>query len=408
MDYEKILKKQRKIYQGNKMEKEENNENIKMINISELSNEDLEKTCFHFSLKKDKNSIDRNGLETKIGRNSKGIDQLSSIYFSYGLEGALETWDVWLKWRLNRLYNPYFKEENKGIQQTIKNRKATEEEKYDYYYKCKQWEEEFTNGEYKEDKEKLNFLYEFHIDEMLASNYYILDLKEGEDFSFDEVDVKKQYKLNFKDEPDQMFKQMYGKYSNFESAKVDKWNMNTFLGKQMTIEPDRIKQLVVANGKNDVLSVIEFLYDKYKEITPKEKQVQFDLLDRYMEYVKDKIKNNELQEFDRNDRINESSLLFHFHDQKSDVFFEDRASGVYSIPEHTNTSNQTRLEGENSKGQVSEHSFTIGTGVMESAKKIASKEIERNVKKGSSEIKSTYKEFESPIPEIDNNKNLED
>ena len=71
---------------------------------------------------------------------------------------------------------------------------------------------------------------------MLASNYYILDLKEGEDFSFDEVDVKKQYKLNFKDEPDQMFKQMYGKYSNFESAKVDKWNMNTFLGKQMKLE----------------------------------------------------------------------------------------------------------------------------------------------------------------------------
>lgn len=48
------------------MEKEENNENIKMINISELSNEELEKTCFHFSLKKDKNSIDRNGLETKL------------------------------------------------------------------------------------------------------------------------------------------------------------------------------------------------------------------------------------------------------------------------------------------------------------------------------------------------------
>lgn len=231
---------------------------------------------------------------------------------------------------------------------------------------------------------------------MLASNYYILDLKEGEDFSFDEVDVKKQYKLNFKDEPDQMFKEMYGKYSNFESAKVDKWNMNTFLGKQMTIEPDRIKQLVVANGKNDVLSVIEFLYDKYKEITPKEKQVQFDLLDRYMEYVKDKIKNNELQEFDRNDRINESSLLFHFHDQKSDVFLEDRSSGVYSIPEHTITPNQTRLEGENSKEQVSEHSFTIETDIKYSAKKIASGQNARDLQTTQGELKNNYIEIQNP------------
>lgn len=51
---------------------------------------------------------------------------------------------------------------------------------------------------------------------------------------------------------------------------------------------------------------------------------------------------------------------------------------------------------------------TIGTELMESSKKIASKEIARNVKEGNSEIKSTYKEFESPTLEIDNNKNLED
>ncbi len=133
---------------------------------------------------------------------------------------------------------------------------------------------------------------------MLASNYYILDLKEEEEFSFDEVDESKRKKLLFKDNPAKynVFKEMYGKYSNFESTKVDKWNMHTFLGKRMTITPDRIKQLTLPNGKNDVLSVVEFLYNKYKQITPKEEQVQFDLLDGYMEYVKNKIKNNELQE----------------------------------------------------------------------------------------------------------------
>lgn len=366
---EKILNKQREIYQGN-MEKEENNGNIKMINISELSNEELEKTYFHFSLKKDKNSIDKKGLEPRIGRNSKGIDELKSIFFSYGLEGVLEAWDVWLKWRADRLYNPYYQEENKEIRETIENGIATEEEKHKYYFKCEQWEKELISGEYKEDKEKLDFLYEFQIDEMLANNYYALDLKEGEEFSFDDVDESKRKKIAIKDNPNEMtqykmFKEMYGNYSNFESTKVDKWNMHTFLGKKMTIEPNRIKQLILPNGKNDILSVIEFLYDKYKEIMPKEQQVQFDLLDGYMEYVKDKIKNNELQEFNRNHRIDESSLLSHFHDQKSDIFFEDKSSGAYSTPQYTITPNQ-----------IGKKSIYSHIGKKDAAKSIVERKVE--------------------------------
>lgn len=338
-----FLRKQREFYQGDN-EKEDNNGNIHKIDLSELSDEELQQVCFHYSLKKDKNSIDKNGLQTRIGRNSEGIDKLSSIYFSYGLEGALETWDVWLKWRANRLYSPYWQEENKDVIEKIENDTATEQEKKEYYYKSKLWNEEFTSGKYREDKEKMEFLFDFQIDEMQASNYYLIDLKEGEDFSFDEVDVKKETNLERKDRPNDMgyriFQEMYGTYSNFESCKVDKWNMNTFLGKQMTITPDRIKQLTLPSGKNDVLSVIEYLYDKYKEITPKEKQVQFDILDRYMEYVKEKMINNELQQFDRNDRINENEATLHFHDQKSEDFFEDKTSGVYSTPEYTITPNQ--------------------------------------------------------------------
>ncbi len=62
---EKILNQQREIYQGKNMEKEENNGNIKMIDISELSNEELDKAFFHYSLKKDKNSIDRTRTRTE-------------------------------------------------------------------------------------------------------------------------------------------------------------------------------------------------------------------------------------------------------------------------------------------------------------------------------------------------------
>lgn len=374
---EQIIKEQRKIYQGN-MEKENNNGNIRMIDIRTLSDEELENTFFHYSLKKDKNSIDKNGLETRIGRNSEGIDKLSSIYFSYGLEGALETWDVWLKWRANRLYNPYWQEENKDIVEKLKNGTATEQEKKEYHYKAELWNEEFSSGKYREDKEKMEFLFDFQMDEMLTSNYYLLDLKEGEDFSFDEVDVKKEANLKRKDKPNdigyKIFKEMYGSYSDFDTSKVDKWNMNTFLGKQITIDPDRIKQLTTPDGKNNVLSVVTYLYEKYKEITPKERQIKFDLLDNYMEYVKEKTHDKDFQEFNRNDRIDEASVISYFHDQKSDNFFQDKA-GVYPISDNLSNSILNRVRSSNQKA--------------------------RDVEKTQSEIKINYKEIENPTQDKD-------
>lgn len=329
---QEILKKQMEIYQGDRG-REENNGNIKCIDLSELSDEELQKLIFHYSLKKDKTSIDKNGLKSAIGRNSKGIDKLKAIYFSYGLEAVLETWDVWLKWRTDHLYNPYWQEENQELLEAMKNGTATEQEMQKYWYKCQLWNEEFTSGKYKDDKEKMDFLFEFQTDEMLASNYYLLDLKEGEDFSFDEIDVKKARTLTQDKNGTsyKKFKEMYGEYSDLESDKVDKWNMNTFLGQPITITPDRIKELTLPNGKNDVLSIVEFLYDRYKEITPQEQQVQFDLLDKYMEYVKEKIRNNELQEFNRNTRIDEIEYISYFHDQKTDTYFQDSQAGIYSI-----------------------------------------------------------------------------
>lgn len=381
---QKIKKKQMEFYQGN-VEKEENNGNIKKVNLIELSDEELRHGLFHFSLKKDKNSIDRKGLETRIGRNSKGIDKQSSIYFSYGLEGTLETWDVWLKWRANRLYSPCFQEENKEIIEKLENGTATEEEKKEYYYKAELWNEEFSSGKYREDKEKMKFLFDFQIDEMQASNYYLLDLKEGEDFSFDEVDVKKESNLKRKDRTNdvgyKIFHEMYGSYSDFESSKVDKWNMNTFLGKQMIIETNRIKQLTLPNGKNDVLSIITYLHDKYKEITPAEEQVKFDVLDSYVEYVKDKIKSGDLQQFDRNVRIDEHMSISHFHDQKSEEYFEDRTSGIYSTSEYTITPNQ-----------IAKKSVYTHIAIKDSAKEIVDKEIyERTHKK---EIEKNSRDFD--------------
>lgn len=330
----RILERQQRIYQGDRI-REENNGNIKCIDISSLTYEELQKTKFHHSLKKDKTVIDKEGLKSRIGRNSNGLDKLEAIYFSNGIEAALEMWDVWLKWRAERLFDPFWQDENKNLKEALDNGTANEQEKKEYFSKCKLWAEEYTSKRYRDDKEKMDFLFDFQIKEMLASNYYRVDLKEGKDFSFDEIDVKKE--SSFKQGKDSMsykkFKEMYGEYSDFESTKVDKWNMNTYLGKKITITPDRIEQLLLPNGKNDALSIVLFLYDKYKENVPEEQQVQFDLLDKYVDYVQEKIRNNELQTFDRNIRINEVETISHFHDQKSKAYFDDKQANVYSISE---------------------------------------------------------------------------
>ena len=317
---QELLKNQRKIYKEN--EEPQRNSNIKNINLSKIPFEKLKKMAFHYSLKKDKNSIDSKGLKSRIGRNSAGVDKKSAIYFSYGIEAVLETWDVWLKWRLNRLNNPKWNEENKELRELIKNGQANEEQIKQFYYKCKLWDEEFLEHKYIEDKEKLKLLYDFQIDEMKASNYYILDLHEGKDFSFDDIDAKKEKALVSQKHKDNLeykyIKEEYGKYSNVNNLILEKWNMNTFLGKQLTISPNRIKQLTLPNEKNDVLSVIKFLYGKYKEMTPKEKQVSFDLLDDYMEYAKNKEKlySNDIRHNNKQNKIEENYLIKYSEDKR--------------------------------------------------------------------------------------------
>ena len=45
---------------------------------------------------------------------------------------------------------------------------------------------------------------------------------------------------------------MYGDYSDYMSYEVDKWNMQTIPGKDITICPEEIIQLVTGDGKEDV------------------------------------------------------------------------------------------------------------------------------------------------------------
>lgn len=256
--------------------KELKNTNIKNINIDDLSYDKLERICFHYSAKNNGNSIDMNGIRSGIGDNSAGIDKNEAIYFSYGIEGVLHTWDVWLKWRLGRLYAP-------DMQGDPEIQSQQEADKYSGY--CKKWKEEVLSGDYKQDADKLSALFRYQEAELRGSDYLMLDLSEGVDFSFDTIDPKK---ARVRGNPYEEIKFGAGISTDLSHDRVENWNMFTPLGERKVLSPDRIKRLTLDNGANDVNSILIALYDKYQEHCKDtgEDPVQFDLLDTYIEWSK--------------------------------------------------------------------------------------------------------------------------
>ena len=310
---EMVSKEERKYIEKEKKALKQRNPNkpieIKKINISDMSYDELEKMFFHYTWKYNFYSINKTGLQATIGKNSEDIDDEPSIFFSGGVEAALQTWDVWLKWRLNRINNPYWQgktaEENKKLKELFKSGKASREQ----YYLLREWEKEYFSGDYKTNPEKLQELFEYQFTELSHSVYLSFDLKEGEDYRLDQVDHKKERSLADKDNPYSKsydyFKVQYGDYTDYNTPIMDKWNMQTIPGKEITIAPSDIVQLTTKDGKDDVWSVLNEFYDMYKANVSVEKQTKFDLLDDFMDYTKKKQK----EEIKYNDYVEVSSQL---------------------------------------------------------------------------------------------------
>jgi hypothetical protein len=285
--HQQLLKRMSEEYKG----KEYQTVNIENINIATIPYQQLENCFFHYSWKKFLESYDRYGMKPTIGANSEGIDPEVSIFFSKGIEGVLELWDVWLKWRLNRQNNPQYRgNSSKEIQENIKMFLAgtiNEKEKKQWYY----WMETFINDKYLEDNYILEKLYEFEYNEMLNSDYFIINLKENKEFIYNQIDIKKHWAMEnakkFGRGINPMTLKQYGQYSDFSTEIVDKWNMQTIPGKEILIDSSRIKRVNV-NGKNDVYSIIKYMYDLYKKVVAEDRQVKFNILDKYIEYIEQK------------------------------------------------------------------------------------------------------------------------
>lgn len=240
---------------------------------------DYEHTLFHFTRINNRESIEKNGLQAVAGgENNVGNDKKNpTIYFSYGVCGMLKAIDVWIKWEYNRL-----------------DQQTQIEYIPPYIYIDKDLMEKTYDKIYKDFKERM---------------YFRLDLKEGDnpresDFSFEGIDHKKldsykDYKRKvqkyengeqrYKPEyPNKVMQWMYGSYSDFSSIKQEDWNMNTHIGER-TIPLDKIEIIESNDGRTDALSFAIETYNYYRK---KFQDIDLSRLDDFMEYAKEKYKND--------------------------------------------------------------------------------------------------------------------
>lgn len=264
------------------------NTNIENLDISEFSYEQLDSLFYHWSPKEFFSVYNEIGMPASIGKNSDGIDSEVSIFFSKGTLGVLLLWDVWLKWRLNRMFNPQYRGNNLLEVRNNQNRyfsgNITEEERREWV----EWIRYFCNKEFMNDPKILETLFKFEFKEMIDSDYFILNLKENEEFRWDQIDSKKQSMLLNEKKYNRIStigRLQYGSYSDYSTPVADKWNMQTIPGKNIIIEPKRMKKLTF-KGRDDVFSVISAFYDMYKRSVSAEEQVSFDVLDKYILYIR--------------------------------------------------------------------------------------------------------------------------
>ena len=241
--------------------------NIGYLNLEDYTLEQLDSMFFHMRSNNKIKQYETDGIPATVGKNSIGIDDKASIFFVKGIEGILEICDVWFKWKLDKLFNPY------------NNENATEEQ-------INNWQSNYNNQIFNDDE--VAYTFETMYNEWSNSTYYRLDLKENEEFTYDQIDHKKASAIRNAETNGYIqprTKVMYGDYSDFSTPVVDKWNMQTIPGENITIEPSRLKVLC-AEGQNDVVSIILYLYQRYRNESIN--QVNLPMLDRFVEYAHDK------------------------------------------------------------------------------------------------------------------------
>lgn len=216
---------------------------------------------FHFTRETAIPKIAKQGLRGDLDNreNAVGKDyENPSIYFSKGEIGLLKTVDVWLRWEYGRITR----------------------------------EKNYPDGSMITVPSALEATFKRVFEDFKARRYFQLDLVEGEnkenaDFSSEAEDFKKKGSID-NGGPTRRTRWMLGSYTNWQTPKLEDWNMMTHVGGRI-VDFDRMKMIVTEQGKSDALSVLEEVYERSRS----KENVDLRYLDSFIKFVKTLTKQHE-------------------------------------------------------------------------------------------------------------------
>lgn len=205
---------------------------LKNIKVKDIQDMDTKFAFFHYTNKDNIESIDINGLLPKIGNSATGIEKSEKVFFAVGEDGVFSIFDSWIRWLIaKRLTDLPGEKADIPFYRfcTFIMRLPLIRYLVAFFVNLVVWIE-FRIKPVKVKSFKL-------MKEILDNScFLILDLEDGIDFSYKDIDEVKAQNFDRK-----LLKNVYAKQNKMSSKKMDYWNMHTFSNK--SIAPTKITLL---------------------------------------------------------------------------------------------------------------------------------------------------------------------
>ena len=228
------------------------------MNKIDIKNLDTELTYFHYTDKKNLNSIYQKGLLPHIGKNSRNLELSEKVFFTIGFDNTLILMDAWIKWLTLRPKSNFV---------------------YmcgSFYMKHKIFPRFIVNIMFKKwinnDRKKLKACQK--LDSILNNSVYLkLDLVKNVDFSFNDIDEVKNQGFSRKH-----LSYIYSYGYDINDSKLEPWNMHTLSNK--IIEKGKIS--LIKNGDSILAKDIILFMVNHTNLNIK-KELPF--LYKYLKYI---------------------------------------------------------------------------------------------------------------------------
>lgn len=228
---------------------------IDNFNSKDISQIDIDNTFFHYTNKNNLNTIIKNGLEPRIGKNSLYVEKSKKVFFAQGENGILTIMDVWLRWLTSKA----------GISNQIYCLGT-------FYMRmplCIKSIPNYVVNKSLKNKQKRIKVFNQMKNILDNSIFLILDIEENVDFSYNDIDeVKDTYYESF-------LKLLYPSTSDIKDKKMEYWNMHTYSNKVIDsskisllrdkndYSASKILKKIIDNNIEYVKQNLDFLYEYY-------------------------------------------------------------------------------------------------------------------------------------------------